>query len=88
MIAQKEASAEYDCIQDAEFREKIGLTKYKPLYYKNRLGSFFVKGFRVIREFNENDYWCVLEIYLENYQTVLIHSMYFAEMQNKNFRIQ
>ncbi len=69
-----------------ENRKKLNLPKTKQLVYVapgNKL--FYVKNFAIISEYNNNDYWAILELKFEDGSEIRIHSMFFKEMQDRNF---
>lgn len=75
-------------IGDREYKKKIGVPLTKTLYYKEYEKMTEVKDFRVIKVFSVNEYWAVLELELADGRKIRIHSMYFAEMQDRKFARQ
>lgn len=71
-----------------DYRKKIGLPVTKKLIYKDMENKcHFVSSYSIIKEYNLSDYWAILELnFKDGIQPVRIHSMYFLQMQNPNFK--
>ena len=72
--------------EDTDIKNEFGYpTKRQLVYYKDKLDSSSMVNVVKFRIDEKYQTWALLQIMLEDNNTVLIHSSYFKEMQNPSF---
>ena len=66
---------------------RLPLTK-QLVYYTNKSdyrSAVNVNSFRIVQAYNKTSLWCTMQLFCEDGRQVLIHSRYFAHMQEPSF---